>query len=214
MFGGTTMDEFQAANRAKNWDNRAELHATDATGSYRIAELLAGKSVLHPIETAEVGELAGLDVVHLQCHIGLDTISLKHLGAKSATGLDFSPRAIAAARDFAARAGADVRFVEASVYDAPQALGQAYDLAFVTWGAINWLDDISRWARAVAGVLRPGGRLYLLEGHPTMNQFDPGKDRLELEVDWRTPKDRPIVSDDPQTYTGDARPLTALRHYE
>ena len=96
------MDEYAKANRL-NWDNRAELHSTDTTGSYRIAKVLAGGSSLHALEAGEIGDMSGKDIVHLQCHIGLDTISLKHLGAKSATGLDFSPKAIGAARDFAKR---------------------------------------------------------------------------------------------------------------
>lgn len=207
------MNEFAEANRL-NWDNRAELHSTDTTGSYRIATVLAGGSSLHALEAGEIGDISGKDIVHLQCHIGLDTISLKHLGARNVTGLDFSPRAIEAARAFAAQAATDVRFVEASVYDAAEALGQAYDMVFVTWGAINWLDDIERWARAVSSVLRPGGTLYLLEGHPTMNQMFPDRSPLTVELDWRTPSDKPLAWDDPQTYTGDERPLTQVRHYE
>ena len=207
------MDRYAAANLL-NWNNRAELHATDTTGMYRIAQVLAGGSSLHALETSELGDIFGKDVVHLQCHIGLDTLSLKHLGARSVTGLDFSAQAIAAARDFAERAGTEARFVEASVYDAPSALGETYDIAFVTWGAINWLDDIAAWARAVATVLRPGGRLYLLEGHPQMSQYEAGERGLELAYDWRTPADGPLMFDDPQTYTGDDRPLRHQRHYE
>lgn len=207
------MDRFTAANLA-NWNNRAELHASDTTGSYRIAKVVAGGSSLHALETSEIGDVAGKDIVHLQCHIGLDTISLKHRGARSATGLDFSPEAIRAARDFAERAGADVRFVEASVYDAAEALGETYDVVFVTWGAINWLDDIFRWAEVVASLLRPGGRLYLLEGHPQMNQLDLKDGRLELTYGWRTPRQEPLMFDDAKTYTGDERALTATRCYE
>ncbi len=207
------MDEFADANRL-NWDNRAELHSTDTVGFYSIAKVLSGGSSLDRLEASEIGDLSGKDIVHLQCHIGLDTISLKHLGAKSVTGLDFSPKAIAAAREFAAKAGADVRFVEASVYDAVEALGGTYDMIFVTWGAINWLDDIFRWAKVVAALLRPGGRLYLLEGHPTMQQFDATATTLTLELDWRTPKEQPLSWDNVQTYTGDSRPLTHVRNYE
>lgn len=207
------MDEYIAANR-RNWDDRAELHASDRTGSYRIEKVLSGGSSLHQIETSEIGDLSGKDIVHLQCHIGLDTISLKHLGAKSVTGLDFSPKAIAAAREFAARAGTEIRFVEASVYDAPAALGATYDMVYVTWGAINWLDDIFRWAKVVAALLRPGSWLYLLEGHPQMNQLEARGGKLEFEFGWRTPMERPLVFDETQTYTGDTRPISHTRNYE
>ncbi|MBO0905015.1 methyltransferase [Jiella sonneratiae] len=207
------MQSFFDENRA-NWDERAALHSTDTTGSYRIAAVLAGGSSLHAIEAEEIGDPAGLDVVHLQCHIGLDTLSLKHLGAKSVTGLDFSPKSIAAAREFAERAGTKARFVEASLYDAPEALGETYDLAFVTWGAINWLPDIRRWAKVVAALLRPGGRLYLLEGHPVMNQMEFEDGRLVATFDRATPADAPLVFDAETTYTGDGRRLENSRNYE
>ena len=208
------MEDFLAANRL-NWDDRARLHATDTTGSYRIGKVLGGGSSLHVIEAGEIGDVSGLDAVHLQCHIGLDTLSLKHLGAAHVTGLDFSPEAIAAARDFAARAGTQAEFVEASVYDAPGVLGRGrFDLVFVTWGAINWLPDLGRWARVVAALLKPGGRLYLLEGHPILYQVDLVDDRLTVAFDWLRASDAPFVSDETQTYTGDARPIVSTRNYE
>lgn len=208
------MDAFAAAN-LKNWDERAGLHASDTTGSYRIAAVLAGGSSLHAIEAAEIGDLANRDVVHLQCHIGLDTLSLKHLGAASVTGLDFSPAAIAAARDFAARAGTEARFVEAPVDAAVEVLGAAqYDIAFVTWGAINWLPDLGAWARIVSALLRPGGKLYLLESHPMMNQMVAEDGRLHVGFDWLTPPSAPLVFDEATTYTGDARRIQNTRNYE
>lgn len=207
-------DDHAEANRL-NWDDRAGLHASDATGSYRIAKVLAGGSSLHALEASEIGDLAGKSVVHLQCHIGLDTISLKHLGAADVTGLDFSPRAVAAARDFAARAGAQVRFVESDVMKAGEALGhETCDMVFVTWGAVNWIADIFAWARVAAALLKPGGSFYLLEGHPQMNQLDARDGRLELAFDWRTPVGEPLVFDEAQTYTGDARPIKHTRNYE
>lgn len=208
------MDEFLEANR-RNWDDRAALHSTDTTGSYRIADVLARGSALHALEAGEIGDVSGRDIVHLQCHIGLDTLSLKHLGARSVTGVDFSPKAIAAARDFAARAGTEARFVEASVYDAVEALGsERFDMVFVTWGAINWLPDIFGWARVISALLRPGGRLYLLEGHPMLNQLEARDGRLDIDFDWRTSTEKPLVFDEVQTYTGDTRVLANTRNYE
>ena len=207
-------DEYKRANRL-NWDDRAGLHASDATGSYRIAKVLAGGSSLHRLETDEIGDMSGKAVAHLQCHIGLDTISLKHRGAAEVVGLDFSPKAITAARGFAAQAGAEARFVEGDVMEAPALLGtNRFDLVFVTWGAINWIADIVAWAQVVAALLKPGGSLYLLEGHPQMNQLEARNGRLELAFDWRTPQEKPLVWDDAQTYTGDARLIARTRNYE
>jgi SAM-dependent methyltransferase len=206
------MDDHIAANRA-NWDDRARLHATDQTGSYSIESVVAGGSSLHDIEAREIGDVAGRRLVHLQCHIGLDTISLAALGAE-ATGLDFSAEAVAAARGFAARAGRSVRFVESDVHDAPAALGATYEIAYVTWGAINWLPDIGRWARIVADVLEPGGFLYLAESHPSTLCLEEIEGRIVPHYDWRTPIDRPIATDSDATYTGDTRPVAHRRTYE
>ena len=114
-------------------------------------------------------------MLHLQCHFGADTLSLAQRGAR-VTGLDFSEPAIAAARGLAGELGlADrARFVCADLYDAPQAVGgaEAFDLVYVTWGATCWLPDIKRWAAIVAHFLKPGGRLYYADGHPSAYVFD------------------------------------------
>ena len=148
----------------RRWDESAPIHA--ASDFYGVADFKAGKDTLGAIESAEIGEIAGKRIVHLQCHFGLDTLSLARRGA-TVTGYDFSPKAIAIARDLAAETGIAATFVEGNVYDAPTKLPAAnYDIAYVTVGAINWLPDITGWAKVVATLLAPGGFLYLLEGHP------------------------------------------------
>ena len=93
-------------------------------------------------------------------------------------------RALAQARDLAARAGVDVRFVESELYGAPAALGTTYDLVYTGVGALNWLPDIAGWATVVAALLRPGGRLHLREGHPMLwSLADPRPDGL-LSVEY------------------------------
>ena len=206
------MSDFTDANRL-NWDDRAKLHRTDATGTYSIEKVLAGGDNLHAIEAGEIGDIAGKRLIHLQCHIGLDTISLAGRGA-IATGLDFSPEALDAARSFAARAGRTIRFVQSDVYDAPTALGETYDVAYVTWGAINWLPDIFRWAETVADLLDAGGFLYLAESHPSTLCLEEVDGRIVAKYDWRTPLERPLIFDDATTYTGDARPVAHPRTYE
>jgi 2-polyprenyl-3-methyl-5-hydroxy-6-metoxy-1,4-benzoquinol methylase len=116
--------------------------------------------------------VAGLDVVHLQCHIGTDTVSLGRLGARI-TGLDQSVPALEEARRLATAAGVEATFVESDLYGAVEALGPArFDLVYTGVGALNWLPDVRRWAEVVAALLRPGGRLHLREGHPMMWALD------------------------------------------
>jgi ubiquinone/menaquinone biosynthesis C-methylase UbiE len=143
-------------------------------GGYDLSALRAARGRLHEIEEAEFGDVRGLRVVHLQCHFGCDSLTLAQRGAE-VVGLDFSHSAIAAARKLATELGltARARFVEADLYDAPAAVAEpaAFDRVFVTWGAINWLPDIARWAHIVA-FPQPGGSLYLAEGHPAALVFD------------------------------------------
>ena len=105
-----------------------------------------------------LGDLAGLDVVHLQCHLGTDTVSLSRLGARRVVGVDLSPGSLRRARTIAERAGAAIEFVEANVYDAREAVEGSFDLVYTSLGVLCWLPDVTAWARVIASLLRPGGR--------------------------------------------------------
>ena len=156
-----------------NWDERAPAHARSP--GYHVARFVQDPAFLSYVvqfDAPRLGDIAGLRGVHLQCHIGTDTISLARLGARM-TGLDFSPAALTEAQRIAALAGAEVDFVEAEVYDAVSALGAGrFDLVYTGAGALGWLPDIRRWARTVADLLRPGGRLFVREAHPMMWSLD------------------------------------------
>jgi hypothetical protein len=167
-------EDWRETNLA-NWESRVPLHT--GPDGYDLAEFDDPDYLSSVVryDLPRLGRLDGWDVVHLQCHIGTDTVSLARLGAKSVTGIDFSPSALAAARDLAARAGVDVTFVESDVYDATG----DFDLVYTGIGAICWLPDIRRWARTVAGLLRPGGRLFIRDGHPMLYAIcDPRPDGL------------------------------------
>ena len=186
----------------RNWNDRAAIHVKDEAGGYRVQAFLDGADSLHDIEHEEIGDVAGLRIAHLQCHFGIDTLCLARRGA-SCVGLDFSPVAIAAAHDLQQRTGLDASFVEGNVYDARTLMDGQFDMVYVTWGAINWLPDIGRWAQVVASLLKPGGRLYLLEGHPFPMMLDETTPEMRPAYDWRTPADKPVTMDTPTTYTGD-----------
>jgi SAM-dependent methyltransferase len=159
-------------NRA-NWDERVPAHV--ASPGYAIAQFRADPAFLSEVVQYDLpllGDIAGLRGVHLQCHIGTDTVSLARLGA-SMTGLDFSAPAVAAATELARETGADATFVQGDVCDAPDALGPgAFDLVYTGIGALCWLPDIRRWAAVIAALLRPGGRLFIREGHPMLWAID------------------------------------------
>jgi SAM-dependent methyltransferase len=163
-----------------NWEERAAAHA--ASPDYAVDRFVADPEHLSRVVAFDrplLGDVRGLRGVHLQCHIGTDTVSLARLGA-SMTGLDFSPAALAQARALAARTGDPVTFVESDVYGAVDVLGAAgFDLVYTGIGALCWLPDIRRWARTVAALLRPGGRLFIREGHPVLwSLADPRPDGL------------------------------------
>src|SRR5690349_13318913 len=159
------MSSYLDTNRA-SWDERADIHVEDLTGSYGIERFLAGEDVLYPIEAGEIGNVAGLKLLHLQCHIGLDTLCLARRGAE-VTGLDFSAAALGHARELAAKADLTARFVQGEVYDAAGLCGTDFDLVYTTWGTINWLPDVRRWGATIAAVLKPGSRLYFADTHPS-----------------------------------------------
>jgi SAM-dependent methyltransferase len=173
MTAATTKGMDWRATNLALWEERATIHL--APGGYDLGPLRTGVAALDAIVDAELGSVEGLRILHLQCHIGRDSLVLAQRGA-DVTGLDFSAAATAAARSLAGELGLSSRacFVECDVYAAREALRRLvpFDLVFVTWGALCWLPDIVGWARIVAFCLRPGGRLYLAEGHPAAYVFD------------------------------------------
>jgi SAM-dependent methyltransferase len=59
------------------------------------------------------------------------------------------------------------------VYDSSAAVdGERFDIVYTGLGAVNWLDDIERWAATMASVCKPGGTFYLAEFHPVAATFD------------------------------------------
>ncbi len=209
------MDDYRDVNRA-NWDERVAAHA--ASPDYAVSRFTDDPSFLSQVVTFDrprLGDIEGLDGVHLQCHIGTDTVSLARLGARM-TGLDFSAPALEQGRRLAAATGTDVEFVESDLYGAPEALGrERFDLVYTGVGAICWLPDIRRWAEVVASVLRPGGRFFMREGHPVLwSLADPPPDgRLVLEYPYFEQK-APLVWEEGGTYVETDQVFTQLVTHE
>jgi SAM-dependent methyltransferase len=209
------MDCYRDVNRA-SWDQRAPAHA--ASPDYNVQGFIDDPTLISNVVRFDrplLGEVRGLRGVHLQCHIGTDTLSLSRLGARM-TGLDFSPAALEQARSIVARAGDNVNFVESDVYDAVSGLGgEQFDLVFTGIGALCWLPSISRWAATVAALLKPGGRLFVREGHPMLwSLADTRADSL-LVVDFPYfERDEPTVWEEGGTYVQTDAVFTANTTHE
>jgi len=203
------MEEYLQANRA-NWDERVAVHL--ASRFYDVEGWLQEARGPRQSELDALGDVAGLRLLHLQCHIGLDTLSWARAGAL-VTGLDFSPAAVATARDLARRSGlADkANFVCAAVYDAVEVLEHAtFDIVYVSLGALCWLPKVERWAEQIAALVEPGGRFYIHDGHPLVDAL--ADNQLVIENDYFE-ETSPYLDDSDATYTDAAVPLINRRCY-
>ncbi len=207
--------EYIDANRA-NWNERATLHAARDGSGYGVLRYVEDPAALSDVVRFDqplLGDLSGVRAVHLQCHIGTDTLSLARLGAR-VTGLDFSENAVTEARRLVAETGDDVDFVQSDVRKAAEVLPKgAFDLVYTGIGALCWLPSITEWAGVVADLLAPGGTLHIREGHPvlwSMNETLPG---LTLAFPYFE-QPVPLEWDDDSTYVEVSAPLQSTRTYE
>jgi SAM-dependent methyltransferase len=197
--------DWRTLNR-KNWDERVPVHF--GPGGYDLSSQRAGRGRLDTIVEAELSSVAGLRVLHLQCHLGDDSIALSQRGAAEVVGVDFSAPAIEAATSLAAECGVtNTRFVLSDVLEAPTALpGEvgSFDLVFTTWGTVTWYPDVARWGQVVGHFLRPGGALYFADMHPAAAVFDGLADQADADArpGWLVPYfgRAPQVFDDPTDY--------------
>lgn len=202
MAASSTSD-WRRLNQA-NWDERTAFHL--GPRGYDLSSHRAGRGRLDAIVEAEIGDVSGLSILHLQCHLGDDSVALAQRGAKRVVGVDFSPPALAAARRLAAECGlTNARFVLSDVLAAPAALPDeagAFDLVFTSWGTICWLPDLDAWAAAIAFALRPGGALYFADMHPVARVFDDEGDGADGFPGRRFPyfEPGPWHFDDPADY--------------
>ena len=163
-------DEHRIEANRKLWNTRVSLHL--ASKFYDVPGFLSGKSSLCGIEVDEIGPVSGKSLLHLQCHFGQDTLSWARLGA-NVTGVDFSPEAIAAARNLADQARQKAEFIEADVLQLPSELDGRFDIVFTSFGTVGWLPDLERWATGIRRALKPGGLFYMIDLHKTFLILDP-----------------------------------------
>lgn len=158
------------------WNQKTSIHL--GTKMYDMPSFLAGNTSLDSIILNKMGAVAGKRILHLQCHFGQDSLSLARMSAK-VTGVDFSEKAIAVARDLNAQLNLDATFIECNIYDLKDHLKGAFDIVFASYGFLPWLPDFDKWVQIANSFLGKGGIMHLTEFHPTLNMFD-----------WEDPKPR------------------------
>ncbi|MBW6434768.1 class I SAM-dependent methyltransferase [Actinoplanes hulinensis] len=206
-FDDATRDRMAAIEA--NWDERTPIHA--ASRFYDVAGR-DPESWFADYEWSDMGDLTGRDVLHLQCHLGTETVAFARRGARSVTDLDLSSAAVRTARKLAADAGLPIEYVHANVYDAVESLpGRSFDLVYTGKGALCYLPDLDRWAGVIKQLLKPGGSLYVVEFHPLLQSIglvprDPGDQSLLLRKDYLAGRGAAEL-DATRTYT-DGPPLT------
>jgi SAM-dependent methyltransferase len=171
------MEQYLAANRAL-WDEWTAIH--EHSSFYDLEGFKRGGIRLREYELGELGEVNGKDLLHLQCHFGLDTLSFARLGAHP-TGADFSADAISLARSLADELNFRAEFICSDLYNLPAALPGDFDIVYTSRGVLGWLPDIWAWAKVVRHFLRPGGVFYITEKHPFADVFD---DDIPFKVNY------------------------------
>jgi len=152
---------------------------------YDVEGFKQGKTALKELELAELGDVKGRSLLHLQCHFGLDTMSWARLGAE-VTGVDFSPTAIKTARTLAEEINIKADFINCNLYDLPQLLDRQFDIVYTSYGVLCWLPDLTEWGKLIARYLKPGGTFYIVEMHPLLNIFnnETTEEKLEAKLSY------------------------------
>lgn len=174
------MTKEERANQAF-WNEVAPVHRE----SYDIKGLFEGKSLLSSIQIEELGNISGKKVLHLQCHIGTDTLSLALMGAE-VTGVDFSEESIRIARILSEDTGIKANFIHSNIYELKDKLDEDFDIVYTSEGVLCWLKDLNEWGKIINHFLKPGGFFYIEEGHPFLQTFNNEKEGIEITNDYFT----------------------------
>ena len=176
------------------WNQRTTIHKDSSF--YDVDSFLEGKSSLNEIERRELGDVSNRKILHLQCHFGMDSLSLQRMGA-NVTGVDLSDVAIDEAKRLNHQLSLDAKFICCNIYDLKDHLDDQFDIIFTSYGVIGWLPDLNTWAKIIADFLKPGGFFYMAEFHPVVWMLD----EEFKEVKYYYHNKETIVVDSHGTYT-------------
>jgi SAM-dependent methyltransferase len=195
------------------WNKRTAIHLDSSF--YNKQGFINGETVLAPIELAELKDVDGKTMLHLQCHFGMDSLNWQRLGA-DVTGVDFSEAAITEAKKLNEQLGYNAEFVCSDIYSLDltptlskgEGEGKLFDIVFTSYGTIGWLPDLEKWAKVIAKHLKPGGIFYMADFHPVVWMFNDDFSK----IDYAYHKTEVIVIENQATYTESSDPIISKEY--
>jgi len=137
------MEKKYFESNKKNWNERVAIHKNSSF--YNIDRFLDEKeSSLKSLELEELGDIKGKKILHLQCHFGMDTLSLARLGA-DVTGVDFSEKAIELANELSKKSDIEAKYICCNVFELDKFLNEEekFDVVYASYGVFCWIPDLT-----------------------------------------------------------------------
>ncbi len=161
------------ANR-QAWNEVAPIHAR-----HKMERLLArvreptvsGMDEVERTFFANVN-IRGKAVAQLCCNNGFELIEVKKLGTGRCVGFDIAERFIEQARQLSRASGHVCEFVCTNVLDIPSDYDAAFDIVYITIGALCWVPDLDGLFEIISRLLKPDGYVFIYDMHPFLNIFE------------------------------------------
>ncbi|AVM52596.1 methyltransferase family protein [Bacteroides zoogleoformans] len=163
------MEDYYKTNK-EAWNARTKIHLRSSF--YDLDKFKREVKSVPDLDVSLLGDIRGKSILHLQCHFGMDTLSLSKMGA-NVVGVDFSEEAIQTAEALNAKLGLNAQFCCCNIYDAPAVLrGQQFDIVYTSYGVVNWLPDLVQWGQVISQMLKDDGKFVIVEFHPVLWMFN------------------------------------------
>jgi len=158
------------------WNQRVDIHVN--SDFYDNDSFIEGRNTLKKPELECLGDVNGLDILHVQCHFGQDSISLARMGA-NVTATDISQTAIEKGKELNKICGTEVDFVQTNTYHISNVIEKQFDIIFMSYGVLCWLPDLEILGQVLNPRLKQGGKIIICEFHPTIYLFNFENQRIE-----------------------------------
>lgn len=166
---------YEKVNKS-NWNKRLDLHLN--SDFYKMNAFKQGATSLNDIELNLLGDINGLDLVHLQCHFGQDSLSLARMGA-NVIGVDLSDKCVEKAKELSDELALNADFICSNVMNCTNVIDKQFDIVFTSYGTITWLPELQTWAKQVFKLLKPGGKFIMVDFHPFIWMYDDDLNRID-----------------------------------